>query len=189
MNDTDLAYIAGLFDGEGCIHWAKVRGYRYPHASIQMTTTGGLTLVVDLFGGQLSKHQDRRGHKDTYRWTAANRKALSFLKAIRPWLKEKAEQADKVFQFYSGIINRFCPGCGAKLEEERKRDSVYCSNSCYQKHWRSSKDEEWKERNRVRIRKYQQRKRASLKSEIEALQGTVAASAAVQDSHSGRGAG
>lgn len=136
LKETDLAYIAGLFDGEGCIHWFTVKKiYRYPSVTISMTTHAGLDLIIELFGGKLAYRIDKRPrNKPVYRWTVGNRKALNFLETIRPWLREKASQADMVFEFYKDLKGRICPGCGSPIDEERPRDAVYCTNKCYHKH-------------------------------------------------------
>lgn len=89
---TELAYIAGLVDGEGCIrHTGKTE-----HVSITSCYPHHLLWIKKLSEcGNVREMKDHRpGHRSAYRFEAFGTDAISFLNEIRPFLKEKAYQAD-----------------------------------------------------------------------------------------------
>lgn len=106
----DLAYLAGLVDGEGWVGWHQTqvkladgtkKPYRYPTVEVQMTTNGGIELGHRLFGGSVTyRDHANRNRKPTYKWVMANRNAEKLLRAIRPYLREKVAQADEILEHY-----------------------------------------------------------------------------------------
>lgn len=94
----DVIYIAGYFDGEGCITI-------HNHCSIcvQLTNTYLPTLkwIQQLFDGCIYNHSShKKGYKYSYKWQTAGFNAFYFLSAISIYLKEKKQQADLAIQFY-----------------------------------------------------------------------------------------
>lgn len=92
-NET-LAYVAGLFDGEGCVYSADIRGDMLVRAVIANTNRQVLEFVQSIFGGgiyEVKRPNDR--WKDAYRLHFNGRLAVTFLGAIHPWLRIKADQA------------------------------------------------------------------------------------------------
>jgi hypothetical protein len=98
MKITD-AYVAGFFDGEGCIgiYSRKDREGGF-HLRTQITqslsrpTTEALKEMVAVYGGNLSG-QDRYLRKRAYNWQLNADKAAAFLRRILPHLIIKKEQA------------------------------------------------------------------------------------------------
>lgn len=96
--DMNRAYVAGLIDGEGCIHIEIVRGLFFnPRVTVGMTEPA-LQLLQNLqaeWGGTL--YQAR---KPTKKWAAAwawhltAEPAANLLMEIKPYLRLKHEQAD-----------------------------------------------------------------------------------------------
>lgn len=102
MNELDLAYAAGLIDGEGTIYVGKSSGRHQLHVGVHMTTFGIPSWFKVMFGGSLSKHKGYKEHaSDTYRWGVSDRKALAFLQVVLPYLKLKVPQANLGIQFQS----------------------------------------------------------------------------------------
>ena len=101
MKRTDLAYIAGIVDGEGSIypdfHLSKKGVTRCNIAvSVNMTDKSALELVKALFGGKI-RCQPRAKHKDwkpEFIWKVSGEKAQIILKAIKPYLLTKRAQAE-----------------------------------------------------------------------------------------------
>ena len=93
----DHAYVAGLVDGEGCIHLDTPRGTYRARLSIGMTQPayGLLRELQEIWGGTM--YQQRMA---TDRWAAAwtwhltGEKAERLILAIRPFLRLKGQQAD-----------------------------------------------------------------------------------------------
>ena len=111
LSETDKAYIAGFVDGEGHIsihyHSGKWSGHGV-FVKITNTNLEVLAWIATHFGGALRKERNRKnvegkGWKPTadVQWGA--RKAVEFLREIRPYLRLKARQADIVFEFAKTI--------------------------------------------------------------------------------------
>ena len=109
MKRTDLAYIAGLFDGEGNIGIVKRR-----HLAGRTVPTYHLVARVGMvdeiiprwlqmaFGGYIH-HRKRLDpkHRDVYTWSVGYNTATDFLKTILPFLKLKRPQAELAIKFQS----------------------------------------------------------------------------------------
>lgn len=113
--DTDLAYFAGILDGEGCI-WAGLKSGKYatPIVRVQVTTTD-VELCVwlrDLFGGSVTEHSNKKaeanGRKRVDYWCVHSQEAAYVLRAVLPHLKLKRRQAELAIEL-----------------EERKGSSIY----------------------------------------------------------------
>lgn len=91
-----LQYIAGLFDGEGCIGVYR-NGKKTPHLRTQLTQNKNAVVtkmfesLVDRFGGHFSEQKTTHGVK--YNWQLSSHKAARFLADILPYLILKKEQA------------------------------------------------------------------------------------------------
>lgn len=103
-----VEYVAGLFDGEGHCRVvtakASKNGVRYyrAHAMIYNTDRRCLDYTKEVLGFGWVGLNDRRG---CFKWQATNAKAIEFLKLIRPYVKIKGEQIDKVLAGpYSGRV-------------------------------------------------------------------------------------
>ena len=120
--DTDKAYIAGLFDGEGSIYFAKRpekkkkhkgKGYRISNSQrismeITMTDRSVLQWVHEVLGcGTLVKKPRKGLRKDgtkylmQWKWRCTFRDAYQVCKLIWPWSKTKLEKVEKIIDHYS----------------------------------------------------------------------------------------
>lgn len=108
--DTELAYIAGVLDGEGYI---GVYGEKHHvlTVGVKMCDPEAIGAIVDAFGGTNSGYENQFAY--VFRWIVANRRAYDFLKAIRPFLRVKAEQADWAIEYYETTFR----GKGTKLSQ------------------------------------------------------------------------
>lgn len=99
---SKIAYIAGFFDGEGCIRikQANQRGNSYyVIAHLTNTYLPVLQQVQDLFGGPIRKQEEGR-NKAIYNWQLTSSEAVDFLKTITPFLQEKSTQALLAIKFH-----------------------------------------------------------------------------------------
>lgn len=110
---TDIAYAAGLLDGEGCVavyEYATKRGYQQVRFDVQISNTDSRPLLwlQATFGGRISRRGGvRRGvRRECYYWHLMNAKAAEFLKLVRPFCKIKGEQIDAAIEFRTTYINR-----------------------------------------------------------------------------------
>ncbi len=140
--DTDKAYIAGLFDGEGSIHFKrgpekkkkhKGKGHRISNSlrlsmEITMTDQSALRWVHEVLGvGTLNKKPRKGLRKDgtnylmQYRWRATFRDAYYVCCLIWPWAHTKLPKINQVLEHYQGIIMN---GKVVDINEYRKAMSL-----------------------------------------------------------------
>ena len=96
--DISLPYMAGFFDGEGCIGVYR-NGNKAPFLRTQLTqnvtTFSGVVFEAyqAKFGGNC-RIQETLSKKTNYNWQLNSIKAVHFLHSIRPYLVLKREQCD-----------------------------------------------------------------------------------------------
>ena len=143
--DTDKAYIAGLFDGEGSIHFKRgiekkkrhkgKPGYRLSNSmrismEITMTDRSVLQWVHEVLGvGTLNKKPRKGLRKDgtkylmQYKWRCTFRDAYYVCCLIWPWSHTKLEKITKIIQHYQDN-SKFMNGKVIDLNEYRKAMSL-----------------------------------------------------------------
>lgn len=101
---TDIAYCAGLIDGEGCIRIKKQKAYRCQgratpgyHARIQvrMVEEAAIKFLTDTLGGTYyreSKHAAQG--RPLFCWSVSDKKAETIIRTLLPFLKVKVPQAN-----------------------------------------------------------------------------------------------
>ena len=120
--DTDKAYIAGLFDGEGSIHFKrgiekkkkhKGDGYRLSNSmrismEITMTDRSVLMWVHEVLGVGTLRKKPRKGKRVDgtpylmqYKWRCTFRDAYYVCCLIWPWSHTKLEKVQQIIQHYS----------------------------------------------------------------------------------------
>jgi hypothetical protein len=113
MGPEELAWTAGVIDGEGCITLGVT-----PIRKGQKRHSLGYCVKVDvasvdprmvhrlqqLWGGHLYLHKTRQKptHNFAWSWYILRDKAQDMLRRIRPYLVIKGEQADLVLQYRAG---------------------------------------------------------------------------------------
>lgn len=108
-SETDIAWAAGLLDGEGCFGLNKFtrkdrNGYREIRTSIQcnMTVIEPLAELKRIFGGFLNGPYTRANpkHKPYYKWSITNRKSIEYaIRLMRPYIRVKRHDAAIVLDF------------------------------------------------------------------------------------------
>lgn len=129
-NETEVAYIAGLFDGEGCVSAKKTQtnhGSRQTVSiQVDMTTPEPLYRCQRIFGGKVVPSQQRYGWSTLYYWRLGSKKAEFFLRVIEPYLIIKREQANLAITFLNCGWGRLA--LKAKLGEEITRLKTRAKN-------------------------------------------------------------
>jgi hypothetical protein len=92
----DLAYFAGYRDGEGCF---EISNKSSPRISVSNTYLPMLENFKQLFGGSVREKADGHRTRETYEFYVCGAKALAALRLVRPYLREKGEQADILLSF------------------------------------------------------------------------------------------
>jgi len=116
MNDTDIAYIAGLFDGEGCVSYKQYMQKRkgkkkaYPfwqiRLEIAMTEKSILVWLCEVLGvGTVTEKRYKikytLGWKKQWRWRCSHRDAFKVCCLIFPYAHIKLDKIQKIIQHYS----------------------------------------------------------------------------------------
>lgn len=104
----ELVRLGALIDGEGCItivriEHARGRGVAW-NLRLTIVNREGMEDIAALFGGVI--RQRRTGHEkwaDIHDWTATCAQAGAILRAVRPWIRWKARQADIAIEFQTHI--------------------------------------------------------------------------------------
>tara|TARA_R100001086_G_scaffold83452_1_gene40793 strand:- start:409 stop:834 length:426 start_codon:yes stop_codon:yes gene_type:complete len=114
--ECDRAYIAGLFDGEGCVSYKQYKRKRphnkkaYPtwqiRLEIAMTDKSVLVwlnevLGVGTVGEKRYKTKYTAGWKKQWRWRCSHRDAFYVCCLIWPWSHVKLAEIQKIIQHYS----------------------------------------------------------------------------------------
>lgn len=101
--ETELAWLAGLIDGDGCISMTRrsptgrcVNPQYVSVLKVSMCHELTVRYVHELVGFGSVSYKDRGvpGHRPQWSWWATNRQMIRVLEAIRPYLFTKAEEAD-----------------------------------------------------------------------------------------------
>jgi intein/homing endonuclease len=121
VNDKQAAYIAGLFDGEGSIYFAKRQekkkahkgpGHRYSNSmrismEITMTDEPVINWVHKILGVGTVNRKPRKGKRKDgtkylmqYRWRCTFREAYQVCKLLLPDAKVKAEKIQQLINHY-----------------------------------------------------------------------------------------
>jgi len=116
VNDTDVAYIAGLFDGEGCVSYKQYMRKRphnkkpYPtwqiRLEIAMTDKSILIWVNEMLGvGTVGEKKYKtkytKGWKKQWRWRCSHRDAFKVCCLLFPYAHVKLGEIQKIIQHYS----------------------------------------------------------------------------------------
>ena len=114
MNITDVAYIAGLFDSEGCITYKQLIKKRrkdkkaYPtwdvRMEINMTDKSIIQWVHETLGvgtfGEKPPGKGQLGRKMQYRWRCGFRDAYYVAKILWPYAQVKLHKIEQIIDHY-----------------------------------------------------------------------------------------
>ena len=99
---NDIAYIAGFFDGEGCVRIKRANqggNSYYVWVAITNSNKEILDYVAEIFGGSV-RRAEKRVNKIIYHFLITSSEATDMLKTMVGFLKEKKEQAELAIQFH-----------------------------------------------------------------------------------------
>jgi len=114
MKETDAAYIAGLFDGEGSVTYKKYRERKKKGNNVKyydcwrivmeiaMTDQSVLIWLTEVLGcGTLRKKPRKNGHKMQWRWRCCFRDAYYVACLLFPYSHTKLDKIQKIIDHYS----------------------------------------------------------------------------------------
>lgn len=122
---TDIAYLAGILDGEGSFSVVHTRGSGYANV-IQVTVTHKplIDWLYQTFGGHTTSQPSIGNREATYYWRLAAKPAIrKLLPFVIPYLKVKFLQASILLDF----CQRFNVGSGSSYSVEQLEEmDRYC---------------------------------------------------------------
>jgi hypothetical protein len=89
QRQVDVAWAAGVFEGEGCISFTTYKDKKYPRLSVGMTDKDIVERFVAIVGfGSVSGPKQQKPHwKPRYDWQVCNRTEVQrILSMFLPWL-------------------------------------------------------------------------------------------------------
>ena len=107
-----MAYLAGLFDGEGCITYkqrtehrkGKPKAYKYWNIRIEinMTSKETIAFVMRTFNCGALDYRPPYPHQNhgQYRWRCSHQDAWEVAKAIMPYSITKKDKLQKIIDHY-----------------------------------------------------------------------------------------
>ena len=127
QREANLAYLAGLVDGEGCIsikHNIRNNNY-FPWVAVGMTQKEGIDLLVEMFGGTIREDLTSNRKSTMYRWERNKREdVVNVLQQLLPYLRVKKALAVSVLAFCQDGEPIKVGGRGktSLQEQERRKD-------------------------------------------------------------------
>jgi len=98
----DEKYIAGFFDGEGCVHIAKrADDYYGLQTDVAQKDVTVLLWLRKKYGGYIIPKDN-----GNYRWTLSSKRAYKFLKSIYKYTIIKKKQIYYAMKFQDTILNQ-----------------------------------------------------------------------------------
>lgn len=134
----EIAYIAGLFDGEGSIMIVRHAGENYMRITKRKTPGYSVSLSLGMIDRQLIEwlknklnvgniHCEKIYHakRPMYRWYVKNKKGcVHVLNMLMPFLRGKKQQAELQIQFINeclGLVNKRNAGVPEELNAKREK--------------------------------------------------------------------
>ena len=119
VNTNDLAYMAGLFDGEGSVSYyqrkekrkGKKKAYNFWIIRCEMSMTDEYVMKwfhETLGFGSLRKRlpiKSWKGKKIQWRWGCSHREALIFAKLLWPYTQVKLHKLEQIMDHYDPGYN------------------------------------------------------------------------------------
>ena len=103
---ADMSYLAGFFDGEGCITTFRNHVKRHPgefsyclKMNVSNTNLEVLKIFEAAFGGGIFTKKPKEGFKQAYVWQINGVAAKEVLKQLLPHLVVKKAEAELALQF------------------------------------------------------------------------------------------
>lgn len=129
MRETDLAWAAGIIDGEGAVSMSRARAgvnrrvteSFQVRVNVKMTHEPTIRRLYEIFGGVFKpggKVRNPEKHKATYEWYVGDLKAAEALRRIVPYTVTKRDQVLLVLEYRERCCSVRHLGRGATCSSE-----------------------------------------------------------------------
>lgn len=132
--EVELAYLAGIIDGEGTItltRGLKSDRFRALVMSVANTDLSMINYLKDTYGGRTSKRNRLTAthHMAAFDWRVERRKAVELLEGIYPYLRNevKRDRAKHTLDHYIRVTPRNGQYTDAMIEEKAWFESTFFS--------------------------------------------------------------
>ena len=142
---TQLAYMAGLFDGEGSVDFKrrlhkrknKPKAYWYQYITCEMAMTDKPVMVwfhktIQLGVLRILVKSKQAGgkphHKDQWRWRCTHRDAYKFAKLIIPYARVKRKKLQQIIKHYDKFPLRYTNDRDVRVHHPVSRDGNHILN-------------------------------------------------------------
>ena len=135
MKEVDIAWAAGMLDGEGCIYiargWPGAPGCKTiqhsGHVSITNCNLNALYELKTLFNGCINSDSHYEKHKPVYKWVLGEKAAAKFLRIVLPYLRIKTKEAQLYLEFreLKKQTRVIAKRLGTPIETIGQRDAYY----------------------------------------------------------------
>jgi hypothetical protein len=131
MEKTDLAWAAGIVDGEGCIYVHKRKGTRKNSIlytlvlKVNMTHSDTILRLHSIFcvGHVNTLNKVTVNGKKQYMWRVTSLNAANVLKLMHPYLVTKQKEAEEAFKFNN--LPKFPGNKPVSAELSAQREFIY----------------------------------------------------------------
>ena len=135
VRESDISYLAGLFDGEGSIYYKQTKQKRHNRPGkpvhniwvirmeIAMTDESIIRWVHDFLGvGSCGPRKVKPGKKKQWRWRCSHRDAYFVARLLWPYVHVKLEKINQIINHYGD--HKVMNGNIINLEEYKKAMGV-----------------------------------------------------------------
>lgn len=136
MTDADIAWAAGLFEGEGCIYFFRQKHHVLTHVRMSVLMTDldiveKFCRIVECGKVGPERRYGREHHKPAFMWQISNRTDIErLLLAFRPWFGERRGAKADVVLAEIAKLNVKCAQCGKTYRASRLSKHFLCSMKC-----------------------------------------------------------
>lgn len=123
IEETDKAYLAGIFDGEGCVYIDKTGALI---VVIGNSNESVITYIHKLYKGSIQKPKKKIDRKQFYRWEASGLTVYILLKDIYSYLIIKKLESAVALEYYKERP-KILPSmrCLGRTDEDRLRTKIF----------------------------------------------------------------
>ena len=131
VRESDISYLAGLFDGEGSVYYKQTKQKRHNRPGkpihniwvirmeIAMTDESIIRWVHDFLGvGSCGPRKVKPGKKKQWRWRCSHRDAYYVARLLWPYVHVKLEKINQIIDHYGD--HKVMNGNIVNLEEYKK---------------------------------------------------------------------
>lgn len=133
MSESEIAYVAGITDGEGCLSVRRIGANRYKQSSFSFqlfVTNTNLEMLqylknvtgVGYINGPYIQNKDGANRRPYWKWRVPQGEAIPLLVLMQPWLIVKRKVTSLVFKLresQNGLRNCFSLSADTVIERER----------------------------------------------------------------------